>query len=304
MKYLRCCHSARTLWAVSHRLMIVLLFALMAMPINASSQKIHALLVIMDADPSLGAAMEVNQENVENLFTMIEHETDLRLEKRILLSSRNEARKNYVMTWLKEIKSNDNDVVFVYFSGFGGATPETEKEQDAFVYLQDGEFRQSDFAQKVRDVNNARLKILITDRCRGLLKSMPIPNPDETSIFSKFRLRLGIYLWNTQGFLHLSSATAGEYGWADEQTGGLFTKTLLHAISHPSASDVDSNGDSFIAWQEIFDGNPANDCGLLSTLLSYPVRISQGTSTRTRKCQANPYFLCVAQSFALTSTGY
>ncbi len=195
--------------------------------------------------------MAANQENVESLLTTIEHETDFRLQKRILLSSRNEARKNYVMTWLEEIKSSDNDVVFVYFSGFGSATPRTKKEQDAFVYLQDGEFRQSDFAQKVQDVSNAQLKILITDRCKGLLKSTPIPNPDETSIFSK-QAKIRHLFMEHEGFLHLSSASADEYGWADEQTGGLFTDTLLHAINHLSGLDVDSNGDSFMAWQEIF----------------------------------------------------
>ena len=252
MKYLQCRRSTRTLWATTYRLSwVALLSLLMATPISAGSQTVHALLVIMDADPSLGTAMEVNRENVENLLTTVEHETDLRLEKRMLLSSRNEARKSYVMTWLKEIKSSDNDVVFVYFSGFGGATPQTEKEQDAFVSLQDGEFRQSDFAQKVRDVSNARLKILITDRCKGILKSTQISNHDETLIFSKSDKIRHLFMEHT-GFLHLSSATAGEYGWADEQTGSLFTDTLLHAISHPSGSDLDSNGDSFIAWQEIF----------------------------------------------------
>lgn len=252
MKYLQCCQRARTLWVASYRLIwIVLLFALMAGPINASSQTVHALLVIMDADPNLGTAMTANQENVENLFATIEHETELRLEKRILLSSHNEARKSYITTWLSEIEPSDNDVIFVYFSGFGGATPETEKEQDAFVYLQDGEFRQFDFAQKVQDVNNAQLKILITDRCRGLLKSTPIPNPDETPIFNKHAKIRHLFMEH-EGFLHLSSASAGEYGWVDAQVGGLFTDTLLHAINHSSSSDVDSNGDNFIAWQEIF----------------------------------------------------
>ena len=252
MKYLQCCQSPRTLWVASYRLIwIVLFFSLITTPINASSQTVHALLVIMDADPSLGAAIAANQENVENLLTTIERETDFRLEKRILLSSHNEARKNYVMTWLEEIKSGDNDVVFVYFSGFGGATPQTEKEQDAFVYLQDGEFRQSDFAQKVQDVSNAQLKILITDRCKGLLKSTQIPNLDETSIFSK-QAKIRHLFMEHEGFLHLSSASAGEYGWADEQTGGLFTDTLLYAINHLSDSDLDRNGDRFMAWQEIF----------------------------------------------------
>lgn len=252
MKYLKCCHNARTLWAAFYRLIwIVLLFALMATPINASSQTVHALLVVMDADPSLGKAMAANQENVENLLTAIEHEMDLRVKKQFLLSSHNEARKSYIMTWLEEINPRNDDVVFVYFSGFGGATPQTEKEHDAFVYLQDGELRQSDFAQKIQDVSNARLKILITDRCRGLLESTPIPNPDETSISNK-QAKIRHLFMKHNGFLHLSSATAGEYGWADEQTGGLFTDTLLHAINHLSDSGLDRNGDNFIAWQEIF----------------------------------------------------
>ena len=196
--------------------------------------------------------MKLNQGNVESLLTLIEHEADLRLKKRLLLSSHNEARKSYIMTWLEEINPSDDDVVFVYFSGFGGATPQTEKERDAFVYLQDGEFRQSDFAQNLQDVGNCRLKILITDRCRGLLKSTPINNPNETSTFDKHTKIKHLFMEH-EGFLHLSSATVGEYGWADERGGGLFTDTLLHAINHPSGSDIDRDGDGFIAWQEIFD---------------------------------------------------
>lgn len=253
MKYLQCCQRARRLWAASYRLIwIVLLFPLIAMPINASSQTVHALLIIMDADPSFGTAMKVNQEKMENLLTTVAHEADLRLEKRFLRSSRNEARKSYVIKWLKEIRPNSDDVIFLYFSGFGGATPQTEKEQDAFVYLQDGEFRQSDFAQKVQDVSNARLKVLITDRCRGFLKLTPIPDRDETSMFTK-QLKIKHLFIEHEGFLHLSSATAGEYGWIDEQTGSLFTDTLLHVINQPSSLDIDQNGDSFIAWQEVFE---------------------------------------------------
>ena len=253
MKHLQRSEGNSTLWTITHRLIwIVLLFALMATPINASSQTVHALLVIVDADPSLGTAMQVNQEKMENLLIAVAHEAGLRLEKRFLRSSRNEARKSYVIKWLEEIKPNSDDVIFVYFSGFGGATPQTEKEQDAFVYLQDGEFRQSDFAQKVQNVSPARLKVLITDRCRGFLKLTPVPNRDETSMFTK-QLKIKHLFMEHRGFLHISSATAGEYGWIDEQTGSLFTDTLLHAINHPSDSDLDRNGDRFITWQEIFE---------------------------------------------------
>ena len=253
MKHLQSSEGNITLWTITHRLIwIVLLFALMATPINAISQTVHALLIIMDADPSLGPAMKINQEKMENLLTTVAHEADLRLEKWFLLSSRNEARKSHVIKWLEEIKPNSDDVIFIYFSGFGGATPQTEKKQDAFVYLQDGEFRQSDFAQKVQNVSDARLKVLITDRGRGFLKLTPIPNSNETSMFTK-QLKIKYLFMEHEGFLHLSSATAGEYGWIDEQTGSLFTDTLLHAINQPSSSDVDENADGFITWREIFD---------------------------------------------------
>lgn len=224
----------------------------MATPVHAGSQTVHALLVLMDADLNIGPAMKANQKNVESLLTLIEHEADLRLKKQLLLSSHNEARKSYIMTWLEEINPSDDDVVFVYFSGFGGATPQTEGERDAFVYLQDGEFHQSDFAQNLQDVSNCRLKILITDRCRGLLKSTSINSPNETPTFNKHTKIKHLFMEH-EGFLHLSGAAVGEYGWADERVGGLFTDTLLRAINHPSGSDIDGNADGFIAWQEIFD---------------------------------------------------
>ena len=253
MKHLQCRQNIRVLWVVIYGLSwIVLPFLLMATSVNANSQTVHALLVLMDADPNLGTVMKANQKNVESLLTLIEHEADLRLKKRLLLSSHNEVRKSSIMTWLEEINPSDGDVVFVYFSGFGGVTPQTDAEPDAFVYLQDGKFHQSDFAQNLQEVSNCRLRILITDRCKGFLKSIPMNSPNETPTFDKHTKIKHLFMGH-EGFLHLSGAAVGEYGWADERVGGLFTDTLLHAINHPSGSDIDGNADGFIAWQEIFD---------------------------------------------------
>ena len=252
MKHSKCNSTLKTLRDVNPRISwIVLFLALTVMPINANATTIHALLVIMDADPSLGIVMKANQEKVESLLTTIEHEADLRLKKQILLSSRNEARKSSIMTWLEEINPSDDDIIFVYFSGFGGATPQIEKEHGAFVYLQDGELHQSDFAPKVQKINKGRLKILITDRCRGLLKSTPINSSNEVLTFDKHTKIKHLFMEH-EGFLHLSSAAAGEYGWAGKQIGSLFTDTLVHAINQSSSSDVDENTDGFVTWQEIF----------------------------------------------------
>ena len=253
MKYLLCCQGIRTLQTITFRFSgIVLFFLLMAIPINANSDTVHALLIIMDADPNLGSTMKVNQENVEKLLTTIQDETDLHVKKKLLLSSRNEVRKSYIMMWLEEINPGNNDVVFVYFSGFGGATAEIDTKHDVFMYLQDGKYRQSELAHKVQGISKCRLKILITDRCKGFLKSAPIPDHKVKTVYDKHIETKHLFMEH-EGFLHISSAAEGEYGWVDKQIGGLFTDTLLHTIIQSSASDVDTNTDGFITWTEIFD---------------------------------------------------
>lgn len=233
---------------------IVLLFAFTVLPIRADSQPltIHALLVIIDADPNLGDAMKVNRKNVENLLTTVGSKGDMNVKTQHLLSSKNTATKIRIMEWLEKVDPGDQDVVFVYFSGVGRASLLTETQDEPSLYLQDGELRESDFAKAVQQVATGRLKLLIIDRCNAYLTAPPILRTDHSAMFDQY-LKIKHLFREHEGFGHLTSTSANQYSWADVSRGGIFTDTLIQAINQSSGSDVDQNGDTFIEWQEMFD---------------------------------------------------
>ena len=61
---------------------------------RAAAQTVHALLVIMDADSSIGSAMAVDRQHVEKLLESVGRIYDV--ETPTLLSSRNEATSKNV----------------------------------------------------------------------------------------------------------------------------------------------------------------------------------------------------------------
>ncbi len=253
MKHPQCRGFTRTLRRASYGLCwIVLLSVYLAMPVNANVQTVHALLVIMDADPSLGSAMKANQQKMESLLTTIADEGNMHLKQRHLLSSHNEASKTGILGWLAQVNPAEQDIILIYFSGFGGKTPETGQQLEPFVRLQDGNLFQSDFAQMIQDIGNCRLKLLITDRCKGFLRTTPLPDYNGSPMFDQ-HVKIKHLFFEHEGFLHLDSAGAGEYGWMDEQHGGVFTNVLLHVIQQPSGSELDRDRDGFLAWEETFD---------------------------------------------------
>ncbi len=209
----------------------VLLLALVAMPLTAHTRTLHALLVVIDTDTSLGTAMKANQTQVERLLKTINDAGELRLELQTQLSSQNEATVAQIQGWLDAIRPGEDDVLFVYFSGSGGSDKEGQ-----FLSLQDRLCYQSDLAQWVRNAGECRLKLLITDACKAA-ESLPVqasPRARWLDIANLFQ--------TPAGFLHITSATAEEYGWADVQKGGLFTNALMHALA-----------EGFTSWTEVFD---------------------------------------------------
>lgn len=209
----------------------VLLLALVAMPLTAHTRTLHALLVVIDTDPSLGTAMEANQTQVEQLLQTINDAGELRLELQTQLSSRNEATVAQIRAWLDAIRPGEDDVLFVYFSGSGGGDKEGQ-----FLSLQDGLCYQSDLAQWVQNAGECRLKLLITDACKA-----PVSLPVQASPRARW-LDIADLFHTAAGFLHITSATGEEYGWADVQNGGFFTNALMHALA-----------EGFTSWTEVFD---------------------------------------------------
>ena len=221
---------------------LVPLLICIATAMTAHAQTLHTLLVIMDADLNVGSAMEVNALDIHRFLTQVEKGTGLQVKMKTLLSSQNQARKSELIAWLDTRKIADEDVLFVYFSGKGRFTAPVEH-----LYLQDGGMTHTEVSKKVQSAGTGRLTLLITDRCDTVLERLTDASTHQRTDATPARPLEDLFKEH-KGFLHLTSATGQEPGWADTK-GGFFTQALLHAIQH----QTDARHQDFTSWQDIFD---------------------------------------------------
>ena len=206
-----------------------LTFMTATMPANAET--LHALLVIMDTHPRLGTAMQANEANITHLLRIIERESGMQIQKKRLRESRKEARIANIRDWLNTIRLHEEDVLFLYFSGPGKALGTQPTEE--YLDLQDGRLYPADVRKDMQNTPNCRLKLLVTDRCDDIVEipeDLPPHAPADT-------LKIDALFRKHQGFLHLTSTTGNEFGWADAREGGLLTHAFLHTID----ADVHAN---------------------------------------------------------------
>lgn len=201
-----------------------------------AKQTIYTLLVIADADPSIGRAVEVDRKRIESIMNEANNICNVRIET--LLSSRNELKASLISKWTKSISPGADDVVFIYYSGHGGM----DRNNNTFLYLQDGIFYRAKLVETIEALKDSRLRVIITDCCSNG------PEPEVTvfrAIASHKVLRN--LLLESEGLVHISAASEGEYSWCSPKYGGWFTRAFAEAIQ--DSSDVD--GDNFVSWEEI-----------------------------------------------------
>lgn len=242
------------LWAFLLMLTIVLIPA-------ADAQTIHALLVIMDGDASIGPGVAGSRRQIENLLRDIERKDVCRVEKSVLKSTEDEATSDRVKRWIKDVRPDSNkDVVFVYFAGHGGML-----NNRTFIALQGGILYRDELVRAMEQAQTCRLKILITDSCSNDVEVRPPSlNPTLESALKNLFVE-------HKGFLHLAAATEGEYAWvvvpgpdSTSGGGGYFTTSLVQTIyEYP-----DNNNDDFVSWQEIFNATKKKTMGLFDA--AYP----------------------------------
>ena len=114
----------------------------------------------MDADPSIGPAMKVDQYKVERLLTSVNRVYTVK--KTVYLSSRNATRRRAVLDWIQSVQPARDDVMFVYYGGHGGMVSNSYRE--TYLNLTDGQLFRYKLADAMEKVN-CRLKVLITDAC-------------------------------------------------------------------------------------------------------------------------------------------
>jgi len=203
---------------------------------SAKKQTVYALLIVADADPSIGRAVEVDRKRIEEMLKVVEGICDVQISQ--LLSSRNELKSEPILQWIKDVSPDANDTIFVYYSGHGGMN----KNKETFFYLQDGYFWRSKLVSSMESIKKCRLKMLITDCCSdGPETEVTVGKPP----ISKKALQ-DLFLLH-EGFLHITAASEGEYSWCSPRYGGWFTRAMVDAFD----DSTDLNMDGFVGWDEV-----------------------------------------------------
>ena len=221
---------------ISIMLILLVVVANQAFSAPVKPPTIYALLMIADADPSIGRAVDVDRQRVENMLKVASGICNIQTDE--LLSSQGELKGDPVFQWIKNLNTDVNDTVFIYYSGHGGMN----KNKETFFYLQDGYFWRSKLVTAMEGIKKCRLKILISDCCSD---GPETETPSGRPPISKKALQ-DLFLGH-EGFLHLTAATEGEYSWCSPKYGGWFTRALIDSFDDSS----DLNMDGFVSWDEV-----------------------------------------------------
>lgn len=210
----------------------------------SEAQTVHALLVLMDDDPSIGNSVKVDKTRIQQLLDLVQNETPCEVDTTTLLSSKDNATREEIVRWLNSLSTAANDVVFIYYSGHGGMND----ERQTFLATQGKYFYRTDLVNAINSARLPRLTMLITDCCSSLVRSSVQPGLQSSrSVARPAQQILSNLFLEHKGFLHLTSASEGQYAWGSPATGGWFTRGLINAMN----SDPDKNRNNFLSWEEV-----------------------------------------------------
>lgn len=168
-----------------------------------------------------------------------------------------------LLAWIDTLQAQDDDIVFVYYAGHGGADPETREH---YLALSGDDHLPRKQLTEALNALPCRLKILLTDSDstippdRGSSSPTATETPEDTpgDEIDARGTNPTPFLWHVtfrqlflqhEGFLNLTAATEGENAYiAPIQEGGFFTTAFLSAIR----CYADGNEDGFVSWEEVF----------------------------------------------------
>ena len=211
---------------------------------TADAQTVHALLVIMDDDPTIGENVKVDRKRVKQLLGGIQSSI-CEVKTTTLLSSEDTATRDKILQWIRNVNVATNDIVFIYYAGHGAMNSDNQ----TFLATEGQPLFRAELVSALEQVAAARLTLLITDCCSSLVQSDISSTLQSNRGVTPLTQRVlrNLFLEH-EGFLHVTAATEGQYGWSNTVTGGWFTKHFIEALD----SNPDENKDSFLSWEEVF----------------------------------------------------
>ena len=223
---------------------------------------IHALLVIMDGD-ALNAEQYEESGSKISLLLRDAKDTVCNLKLTELRSGSDNVShwptKDRVLQWVREVRPEKNDVVFIYFVGHGGkANIADDSTFNGTFFALEGPLKQKYLFR--RDLVNTlkaapawqtRLKMIITDTCSAEVP-FEIDVEEYDTVVTPLKHKEPVYrnlFVEHEGFLHLTSATEKQYSWGDSKRGGWFTHGLVSAIDSYASPSAASR---FVKWDKAF----------------------------------------------------
>lgn len=231
--------------SVSFLGLLIFLWSATAWVSVAEGQTVHALLIVMDDDPSVGPNVRVDRKRIQHILDSVQNELSWDVERTDLLSSEDTATRAEILEWIKNIRANPNDVVFIYYAGHGGMN----RNKETFLATEGQYLYRKELVNALESVKLPRLTCLITDCCSSLVQSAldPMLQSSRSGARPAGAVLKNLFLEH-KGFLHLTSATEGQYAWSNVVNGGWFTLSLINAME----TDPDGNRDKFLSWEEVF----------------------------------------------------
>ncbi|MDW8288082.1 MAG: caspase family protein, partial [Flammeovirgaceae bacterium] len=206
---------------------------------------LRAVLIMCDTYESpennvIAQSVRIDLNTITQFLNLLEKRNIVSVE-RVLLQGKNATLQN-IQNTLSQLKTESNDVLWVFFSGHGGM----EKGKSFLLTSDEKMLWRSDLENALK-VKNARLKIFFTDACSNEVGELQVSRSLSRGVGAaqegEYDHIYKALLFNYEGFMHVSSSSEGEYAWSDSNLGGFFTHYFIREglIKKPSES-----------WEEIF----------------------------------------------------
>ncbi len=222
-----------------------ILFSLMT--INASAQKIHAIVFCNTTDPNIGSTCKVDHDQ----FTKTIGDIAFNIDYEAILTSRigEECTKENLMSVIQNLNTTDKDIIFFYYSGHGA---HAEGDNDYYPQMclkypasQQDKWVPSRIVNELLSNKPASMRIVMTDCCNNiaswvtpktvsvLSKGMSKANEVDPELFKKLFVQ-------TKGNIMVTSSKKGQTSGCNSDGGFfsiIFWEELSEVVNGKKAAD-------------------------------------------------------------------
>ena len=237
---------------------------------SADAQKVHALLIILGNDRNIRSSTEKNESNMKKLLRQVSQDCKVRLTvmksedemtgtvttMTLFEADTSEIEKqnqeiitaNQVIQWIKDLRSDSDDTLFLYYSGVGKLTGSNSHTLVFEPGMADNIVARADLTTLMKE-KPGRLKMLVTDTCSSRIYTIKPGAHNYASKPIKNRLYIKHLFLQHGGILDITAASPGQEAWGSDALGGLFTASLVESLNVES----DTDQDGFLSWTEVFE---------------------------------------------------